>query len=373
MNKTITKFSKTGMALVVGATLLSACTKDRGIITERLPKKTVGVYALCEGAFNAPNASTITYYDVASSTTIKDYFKKQNGKDLGTNANDLKQYGSKMYCVVTGTMAAQNDSYVEVINVATGKSLKRIVFSDATKDFMPRHIGFYKGKAYVSSYDGFITKIDTASLNIESRISVGGALDGVTVVNNKLYVANSLHTDFPGANNASVSVVDLTSFTKLKDIAVNVNPTKLAATAAGEIYAITSGTYAPPFIAPSLERLNAMTDTKTQTYNYNLGGIAINGNKGLVIVYGDYPAPNMLKTLNTSTGATGTEFVTDNTAFASLYAVTINSLNEDVYVADANNYGTEGKIIAFSSTGKKKFEFFTGAIPQTVVFNYSYK
>ena len=373
MNKTITKISKVGIVLSFGAITFASCTKDRGMIAESTPKETIGVYGLCEGAFGAVNNSTITYYDINTSTTTKDFFKKQNGIELGSNANDLKQYGSKMYCVVTGTTIAAKDSYVEVINIATGKSLKRIPFYDAAKGYSARHIAFYNGKAYVSSYDGFITRIDTASMSIESRVAVGGALDGVVIVNNKLYVANSINPNFPSANNASVSVVDLVSFTKLKDITVNVNPTKLAATSAGEIYAITNGTYTPPFVAPSLERLNSMTDTKTQSYSYNLGGMAINKSQGLVIVYGNYPEPNSLKSFSTSTSLIGSNFITDNTAIASLYAVTINPLNEDVYVSDANNYGTEGKIVAFSSSGKKKFEFPTGAIPQTVVFNYSYK
>jgi hypothetical protein len=362
MNKTITNFSKTGLALLVGATLLGACTKDRGVTPERLPKETVGVYVLNEGAFGTANNSSITYYDVSSSVTVGDYFKKQNGTNLGTNANDLKQYGSKMYCVVTGATLADKDSYVEVIDIATGKSIKRIAFYDATKDYMARHVAFYKGKAFVSSYDGFITKIDTASLTIESRISVGGALDGVAIVNNKLYVANSITPIVPSTNNTLISVVDLGSFTKLKDIAVSANPTKLAATASGEIYAITEGTYISPFIAPSLERINALTDTKTQTYSYNLSKIAINESKGLVIVYGDYPAPNTIKNLNVGTGALGADFVADNTAIA----------NGDVFVGDANNYGAEGNVLAFNAAGQLRFKFKTGTIPQSVVFNYSY-
>jgi len=373
MNKTTTNFTKIGLSLLIGSTLFTACTKDRGITLERLPKETIGVYALGEGSFDVKNASTITYYDVVSKTTTTDFFKKQNGTDLGTNANDLQQYGSRMYCVVTGTNVSAKDSHIEVIDIATGKSVKRIVFSDAVKGYMPRHIGFYKGKAYVSSYDGFITKIDTGSLNIESRLLVGGALDGVTVINGKLYVANSLTPSFPSTNNASIGVVDLNTFTKLKDIAVNANPTKLAATAAGEIYVVTNGTYTPPFVAPSLEKINAMTDTKTQTYDYNLSKIAINGNKGFVIAYGDYPAPNTIKVLNLSTGAIGADFITDATAIATPYHLTINPLNEDVFIGDANNYGPEGKVVAFSSSGKVKFEFKTGAFPQSVVFNYSYR
>ena len=60
-------------------------------------------------------------------------------------------------------------------------------------------------------------------------------------------------------------------------------------------------------------------------------------------------------------------------AIASLYAITFNPLNDDVYVADATDYTGDGRMVAFSSTGKKKFEFPTGVSPQAVVFNYSYK
>lgn len=369
MNKTITNFNKLGGILLFGAALFTSCTKDRGIVAERLPT-TAGVYALCEGSFGALNASTITYYDVASNVTTKDYFKLKNGIDLGSNANDLKQYGSKMYCVITGSTVGAKDSFVEVINIATGKSIKRIAFSDATKGFMPRHVEFYQGKAYVSSYDGFVTKIDTGSLNIESRLPVGGALDGVTVANGKLYVANSLRDDFPNANNASVSVVDLNTFKKLKDIVVGTNPTKLAATVSGEVYVVTNGTYVAPFIAPSLERLNGVTDARIQTYDYSLNKIAINGNKGLVIAFGNYPAPDMVKLINLSTGALGADFIVDATLVASPYHITINPLDEDVYIADANNYGPEGKVIAFSTSGNSKFSFKTGAFPQSIVFNY---
>jgi hypothetical protein len=369
MNKTITNFSKIGLALAVGATLLSACTKDRGMIVERLPKETVGVYVLNEGSFGTANNSSITYYNIATKSTTTDFFRQQNGIPLGTNANELKQYGSKMYCVITGTNPAAKDSYVEVIDIATGKSVKRIQFFDATKGFMPRSVGFYQGKAYVSGYDGFISKIDTASLNIDSRVLVGGALEGVAIVNGKLYVANSVHINYPSANNNSISVVDLTSFQKLKDIIVNLNPTKVAATATGEVYAITNGSYLP-YVAPTFERLHAMTDTKTQTYDYSLGGISINGGKGLVIAYGQSTA---IKVFNLTSGVIGDNFITDNTAITSLYEITVDPLTDDVFVADAVNYAADGKLIAFTSEGKQKFEIKTGVVPKSAVFNYRYK
>ncbi|RYZ95765.1 MAG: hypothetical protein EOP47_25145, partial [Sphingobacteriaceae bacterium] len=87
----------------------------------------------------------------------------------------------------------------------------------------------------MSSYNGTISKIDTAGLTIESSVKVGGALEGMAIVDNKLYVANSSHPFHVDPNNSSISVVDLTTFTKKKEIAVGFNPTKLVAAPNGEV------------------------------------------------------------------------------------------------------------------------------------------
>ena len=354
--------------------LLSACKRDRTFPTDPKPYATVGAYVLCEGAFSATtnsSSSSITYYDLTTSTSNKDYFKTQNGTDLGANANDLKQYGSKMYCVITGTTVAAKDSYLEVINIANGKSLKRIPFFDATKGFMPRFVVFYKDKAYISGYDGYVSKVDTSNLTIESRLAVGGALEGLTIVNNKLYVANSSHLYYPNANNSSVSVVDLNTFTKVKDIPVSFNPIKVVATENGDLFTVTKGNYAD--ISASLDKLSSINDTKTQSISVNLFALNFNGNTGYAIVDNGWPNPNTLKTMNASTGAIGSNFVADGTVISSYYAVTVNTLNNDVFVADANNYALEGKVFCFGADGKKKFEFASGSLPQSVVFKYLYK
>lgn len=352
--------------------LLQACRKDRPLVIDPQPVSTKGVYVLCEGAYSTVtnrSNSSITYFDFGTSDPNKDYFKTQNGIDLGSNANDLKQYGSKMYCVITGTTPANKDSYLEVMNIATGKSIKRIAFSDATVGFLPRTIAFYKGKAYVSSYDGYISKVDTGSLSIESRIKVGGALEGIAIVNNKLYVSNSDHYLYATANNASVSVVDLGTFTKVKDIAVGHNPTKIAATNAGDLFVITKGNYAD--ILPGLDKLSSVTDTKVGTNN-KVSLEYLNISDGLGFVIGDYMDP-YFKTLNISNGEVLTNFVTDQTALTSPYGATLNTLDKLLYLSDSKNFSGDGRVFGFSLDGKKKFEFATGVGPQSVVFNYSYK
>ncbi|MHA4895087.1 DUF5074 domain-containing protein [Pedobacter sp. PWIIR3] len=368
MNKTVTNYSKLAAILLMGTSLFSACKKDRLVITDRYATGTLGAYVLCEGQYGGTNNSSITYYDIASNTATKDFFKKQNGTELGTNANDLKAYGSKMYCVITGTTAAAKDSYLEVINITTGKSVKRISLSDATAGFLPRYIIFNGSKGYISGYDGSITKIDTANLTVESRLKVGGALEEETIVNNKLYVTNSAHFQFGTANNSSVSVVDLATFTKIKDIAVGFNPTRIAATAAGDVFVLTKGDYVN--IKPSLDKISSLTDNKVSSNDkVSLEFLRVSSGKGFVI--GDYTDP-YLKTFNLNTGELVGNFITDATALTTAYGVTVNGFNDDVYVSDAKSYAAEGKVIAFGADGKKKFEFTTGAVPQTAVFNYSY-
>jgi len=370
MNKSIFNSVRFAAAGLISLAALSSCKKDKmkEPVGDPLPKSTLGVYVLAEGAFGQPNNSTITYYDIATKAVDKDYFKTKNGIDLGTAASDLKQYGSKMYCVVTGDKDVANDAYVEVISIATGKSIKRIPFSSGGVDFSPRYIIFNKNKAYVSGYDGNISRIDTADLTIETQLKLNGALEEMAIVDNKLYVANSDNFQFPNANNASLSVVNLTTFTKVKDIPVGHNPTRISATTAGELFVVTKGDYAD--IKPSLDKVNTITDTKVTGVLANLEFVKITGSQSFVI--GDYRDP-FLKTINFSTGQLAANFVTDATAVPTPYGATVNTLNNEVVITDHNSYGAEGKAFIFNAQGVKQVEFTTGGFPQAAVFNYSYK
>ena len=370
MNKSIFNSVRFAAIVLAGSVALSACKKDKmkEPVGDPLPKSTLGVYVLSEGAFGQANNSSITYYDIASKAVDKNYFKTKNGIDLGTSASDLKQYGSKMYCVITGNKDGENDSYLEVINIATGKSIKRIPFYNASGDFSPRYIIFNKNKAYVSGYDGNISRLDTTSLTIEARVNVGAALEEMAIVNNKLYVANSDNFQYPSPNNASVSVVDLATFTKTKEIAVGHNPTRISANTAGELFVVSKGKYQE--IDPSLDKINTVTDTKVSSTKMSLEFLRITGDQSFVI--GDYTNP-FLKTINTTTGALVSDFIADGTAIAGPYGATVNTLDRSVLISDHNNYAAEGKAYVFNAQGAKQIEFVTGAFPQSAVFNYSYK
>lgn len=354
--------NKTTQALTVilVAAAFTSCKKDR---KPEVEKETLGVYVLAEGAFPDGN-STIDYYDINAKAVQKNYFKTANGYDLGKNATDLKIYGSKMYCTVTGKKGEKN-AYVEVINVQTGKSLKRISFFDTSTSFHPRSIVFYQNKAYVTCYDGNVRAIDTASLTITNTLLLGDVLEGAAIAGNKLYVAKTSQFDFPSAVKDVVSVINLNSFTKIKDITVNFSPVQIESLSNGDVYVQTAGNYFD--IDPSVDKISSTTDTKVISYDLNLSLMAFSGAKSLGVT--DFGAT--LKHFNLASGTLSSNFATDDTQIKTTYAVSTNTLNNDVYISDAVNYGPEGIVYAFNNDGKKQFSFTTSAIPKHVVFRYN--
>jgi hypothetical protein len=360
MKTTLLYYSKTALLLLAGCVLfLSSCSKDDDN-GEYVITGTAGVYMLCEGLYGAGT------YNVNTGVTEKNYYKKVNGTNLGESANDLQRYGSKMYCVVTGIKGSAQ-SFVDVMDVATAKTIKRISFNSGTTGFCPRYITFYQNKAYVSCYDNKVRRIDTASLNIDGEVALTEGLEGIAVSNGKLYVANSDNYQYINTAKNVVSVISLSNFTKTKDITVTYNPLKVAADAVGNIYVVSAGNYGS--IKPSLDVINAINDTKVQSSAGVSGGSVINfaGNAGVVTT-----DVNTIKIIDPATGKPGADFIKDNTQIITFYGLTLNGLNNDVLVADANGYnGTTGKAICFGADGKQKFSFETAGLPQHAVFTYN--
>ncbi|WGQ11124.1 hypothetical protein QG516_05570 [Pedobacter gandavensis] len=376
MNTSITKSGRVFLFLATAGILsLTACKKDKLPEIPPASLSTVGVYVLNEGTYSATtggSASSISYYDVVSQKVEIDYFKKQNNKALGDNANDLKQYGSKIYCVITGTTQSAKDSYLEVISESTGKSLKRIAFSDENGGFMPRNIVFDKNKAYISGYDGKITRLDTASLTIDSRLLVGGALEQLAIAKNKIYVTNSVHPSFPSPISSSVSVVDIATFTKLKEIPTALNPRAISAAPSGDLFVQTSGQY--PTIPGTIDRLSSTSDTRISTgSDLGLSFLSITGTTGFAIGYASTaPYAAAVKFFDTNTGTLGADLVKDATVIKGPYGVTLDPFEKTFYIADAKTFTGNGTMFCFGADGKTKFSFETGIAPKLAAFKYGY-
>ncbi|MBQ5925648.1 MAG: hypothetical protein IIX03_02945, partial [Paludibacteraceae bacterium] len=147
--------------------------------------ETTQLLVLSEGLFNMNN-STLAKVNLQTGDFDYDYFKSVNGRGLGDTGNDMKQYGTKIYITVNIS------SQLEVLDANTYKSIKRIpLFNQDGVARQPRYVTFYQNKAYVSCFDGWVARIDTASLEIDAWAQCGNNPDHLVVCNNKLYVSNS--------------------------------------------------------------------------------------------------------------------------------------------------------------------------------------
>lgn len=346
--------------------IFQACKKDHDDTSREIETK--GIYVEYEGLLGHNN-SGIAFYDLKTGETDSSYFKKVNGYDLGESASDLRLYGNKIYCVVSG-IQGEKKSFLEVINPSTGKSLKRIDFNGEHEGFMPKSLAFYENKVYVSAYDGKIRRIDTTSLNIDGEVSAGGAMEGIAIVNKKIYAANSDHYLYPNATSKNtVSVIDVTSFQKIKEVSVSANPQKLIAAPGNKLWVICWGNYSN--IAPSYQLIDAVNDQVTGTYTGDIAAADAGETKGYVLT-DVYSAP-AARAFDLTSGRLSDNFITDGTKLTTPYGITVNTLNGDVLISDSNNYSTTGKAICFSSDGKRKAEFKTGPNPSHAAFRYGYK
>ncbi|MFD0794050.1 YncE family protein [Mucilaginibacter litoreus] len=354
MNKLKLRSFITAAALTVAFT---SCHKDR---VEPNPVNPVaeraGVYILNEGSFNQNN-STLTYYDYTTKVAIDDIFSKVNSRGLGDTGNDAQIYGSKMYITVNVS------STLEVLNAKTARSIKQIKMDDNGTDRQPRYVVFNKNKAFISSYDGTIAVLDTASLTIEKYIKVGRNPEQMVIANGKLYVANSggLDLDTP---DKTVSVIDLNTLTETKKIEVPANPTTISADGFGDVYVVSYGNYSA---SPKLTIIDNKTDVVKNTKDIDLGYGSEFLVSGDVAYY--YSDAKKIKVYDVKTETVKTKsFISGNVTLAIPYSLAIDNNTGELFVGDAVSYtGSSGLLYAFDKTGKMEYSVKTGINPGAIV------
>lgn len=336
--------------------LISSCKKDKTY--DQAPKVTTGLYVMSEGGFGLNN-STLTYYSFSSNTAVTDYYQNVNGNGLGDTGNDILLYGGKMYIVMNGS------GYVQVADVLTAKAIKQLPFQiSGGGNREPRYAVPYKNKVLVSSYDGTVAVIDTASLSIDKFITVGSNPEGMAVWNDKLYVANS--GGLNAVQDSTLSVVDLSSMTETSKIKVGLNPNAVVTDSSGNVYVACQGNYST--IGPKLVKVSTATNTVVKSADTSVAKMRYHN--GVLYAIGGYGAPSVRTLSLTDFSQTSSNFITDGTKVVTPYGVNVDVATGDVYVTDAKDYSSSGEVFCFDKTGKKKFSFSVtpGVNPNTVAF-----
>ena len=364
--------------------LLAACRKEQKTIPEKVtqvgPADTGALkrmYVLNEGNMGS-NKASLDYLDLQTGQYHQDVYEQANPtvvQGLGDVGNDLGVYGSRLYIVVN------NSNKVEVVNANTVKRIGQVNIQNC------RNVIFNNGKAYVSAYlgivgdpkapNGAVYEIDTATLQVTRKVTVGRQPEELAIVNNKLYVANSGGYSPPNYER-TVSVVDLNSFAETKRIDVAINLEKLKPDGYGNLYVTSRGDYYT--IPPDLYVIDTKTDAVKKDFKLPVSNLFISGDTAYMysVAFSYTTGQNTISysmiDVRTET-ILNKQYITDGTQqqIKVPYGIAVNPVTREVYVTDAKNYVTPGTLYSFGADGKKKWSVTTGDIPGHFTFLYNSK
>lgn len=162
--------------------------------------------------------------------------------EIGDTGNDLIQYGSKLYCAVSGHNLTADNGGIWVLNAKTGQLLtSQMVQYDDDKTghkAMPRHLAAANGKVYISLYSGAVMSIDTINYTqVDYKELVATYSEGICIgKDNKVYVCNSGNVnDSQAGEGTTISVLPL-NLESASQITVPKNPKLIAAYSANKMY-----------------------------------------------------------------------------------------------------------------------------------------
>lgn len=366
---------------------LSACREDELVVPteyELLSNESPtpgtdpsGLYLLNEGNMGS-NKASIDFVDFRNAYYVRNLYAERNPsivKELGDVGNDIQIYGSKLYAVI-------NCSHkVEVMDARTGRRLGQVDIPNC------RYIRFHKGLAYVSSYvgpvqidptapKGAVYRIDTLSLQVTGKVTVGYQPEEMEIVDDYLYVANSGGYRAPDYDR-TVSVVELEGLKQTSKIDVGINLHRVKKDRYNQLWVSSRGDLKSQpsnlYVLSKKEGYNRMI--VSDTLHISCSNMAIRGDS---LYFYSAQWDESTETNRITYGIIDVRthrilsrsFITDGTErnITVPYGIALHPSNGDIYLTDAKNYVSSGKLHCYNRHGKLKWSVRTGDIPAQMVF-----
>lgn len=363
--------------------VLSSCRDDNIVVYptqddtgHQTKTEYIGMYVLNEGNMGS-NKCTLDYLDLMTGVYHRNIYPSRNPNqvmELGDVGNDIKIYGGSLWMVVNMS------NKIEVANALTAVSRGHVDIPNC------RYVTFDGGYAYVSSYVGEINKesviggvykVDTTTLQVVGKVNVGYQPDELAVADGKLYVANSggyQAMQGKGYDNR-VSIIDLASFTVEKHITVAPNLSLLRADSHGDLWVASRGdyqSYTPRLYHLKKDRQGQMV--VTDSIDTPIGGMTIIGDS--IYYYSstydkNWQPQTTYGIIDIKRGTIVNDHLVSPPAdnpIKTTYGIMVHPLTHDIYIMDATNYVSSGKLYCFDHDGNYKWVTWTGDIPGHAVF-----
>ncbi|MET4105430.1 DUF5074 domain-containing protein [Hymenobacter sp. UYP22] len=342
-----------GSATALG---LLACDPNDNPQPVEQPIVTSTVFVVNEGNFLRSNADISLFSKASGTVTNKALFSAANGKALGDIAQSMAIQDSLGYIVVN------NSNKLEVVSLAKFRSKGTVTGLKLPRYFAP----VSSTKGYVTEtvkYDGSngqVSVINLTTNTVTKTIAVGVEPEQLLVAGSRLYVTNS------GGN--TVTVINTTTDAVEGTITVGDSPNSLAQDRDGNVWVLSGGkgVYNPNFslltkgsLAKIVPGQLTATSREFDSNQSSPGRLTINGAKNQLY----YTYKGGVYTLGTADAALPTTPLIRR----SFYGLGVDPQDGTIYGARAS-FTTTDKVIRYRTTGAPIDSFTVGVGPNGFVF-----
>ncbi|MCH5225112.1 MAG: glutaminyl-peptide cyclotransferase [Muribaculaceae bacterium] len=314
---------------------------------------TPGLFILCEGNFQYSNA-TLSFYDPKTNAVENEIFLKANGMKLGDVAQSMTIFRN------TGWIAVNNSHVVFAIDIDTFKEKGRI--ENLTS---PRYIHFVSDKkAYISQiWDNRIAIVDPETYSITGFITIPDMDLSTGSTEQMVQIGKYVYCNCWSYQNRILKI-DTEIDEVVEQLTVGIQPNSLVADRYGRLWTITDGGYdGSPYgyEAPAIYCIDTETLSLNKKFSFSLGDtpseLQINGDGEFLYWIND----DIWKMSIDSDHLPELPLIQSQST--KYYGLTIDPLNNEIYVADAIDYSQQGMIYRFSPEGLEIDSFYVGVTP----------
>ena len=362
-------------------TVISSEPEDTGSKAEK--GDIMGLYLLNQGNMGS-NKATLDFLDLSGDNGEniiyhRNIYSERNPneiKELGDVGNDIKIYGSKLWMVINCS------NKVEVADAYTCKKVAKIDIPNC------RYLAFDGGFAYVSAYVapvnmrqdaevGAVYKVDTLTMKVVDKVTVGYQPDELAVVHGKLYVANSGGYRNPNYDR-TVSVIDLKTFKEERKIDVAINLHRCRADKYGQLWVSSRGDYKDVpsrlyWLKPNASgQMEKGGEVEVPVSNMCIVGDSL---YYIGVQWNETSKKNSIEygIVNVSQHKVIAHSLSSAPEIQSIempYGIIVNPQKKDFYLMDAKNYVSSGELFHFKADGTFDWRVWTGDIPAEASFVY---
>lgn len=327
--------------VILGCLAVAGCGAS-GDGDDFIPTGEHAVFIVCEGNYDAGNATLSILDTLMYDTTFTDVYKKANGNKLGDMAHSMLVRDSLGFIAVTFS------DKIEIINTRTFESVGTIADIKT-----PRNLAYTNGKLYATSYeDSAVVRIDYFTHEVESSIKLRHRPDEIAVLGNKAFVSSS-----PNRNDSVISVIDL--LTEQADtIIVGKNPVAVTADGArNRVYVACSGlSGSAGFIAVIDANSESMMAKLEEFQNVKPVKLAL---RDSLLAY--ISGSNSLRIFNLNLNTT-IKSISNSLTFYTLAFV-----NGELMATDGLDFVSNGFLYRFDSQFNFKKQYPVGVAPSAIV------